>query len=118
MSRPRFLTDQDFNANIVTGVRRTEALVELVSVRELGLATHPDAAILDYAASNGFIVISHDARTMRAHAQDRIAQGLTMTGLCLVRQRRLIRPVVESILLIWTATEAEEWLNRIEFLPI
>jgi len=41
-----------------------------------------------------------------------------MTGLILVPQRARLAPVIDDLILIAFCTEAEEWLNRIEFLPI
>jgi len=41
-----------------------------------------------------------------------------MTGLVLVHQRAPIGQAVEHLVVIWHATEAEEWLSRVEFLPI
>ena len=39
-------------------------------------------------------------------------------GLLMVSQKEPTGPVVESLVLIWAATEAEEWRNQIGFLPI
>jgi hypothetical protein len=35
-----------------------------------------------------------------------------------VPQKLPILAVVEDLLLIWTASEAEEWINRIQVLPL
>jgi hypothetical protein len=34
------------------------------------------------------------------------------------RQTRPVRAIADSILLIWFASQAEEWRNRIVYLPI
>ncbi|MDO8794545.1 MAG: hypothetical protein Q7J25_08005 [Vicinamibacterales bacterium] len=39
-------------------------------------------------------------------------------GLIIVPQSLAIREAADSLLLIWTATEPEEWTNRIVYLPI
>jgi hypothetical protein len=35
----------------------------------------------------------------------------------LPQQSAGIRSIVESLILVWTASEAEEWLNQTVFLP-
>ena len=118
MSRPRFLTDQDFNQQIVDGLRRREPAIDFVSVRDVGLDTQPDPLVLEYAAANGLILLSHDVNTMRAHAYDRLANGRAMTGLFLVHQSQPVRPVIESLVLIWSGSDAGEWVGQVVFLPL
>ena len=117
MSRPRFLADQDFNEQIVNGVLRKEPAMEFFRLRELGLERQPDSRILDYSAQEGLLVCSHDVNTMIDEAYARIAAGELLTGLLMVHQRGLIAPVIESLLLIWAASEAEEWRGKMVYLP-
>src|ERR1700722_1186135 len=109
MSRPRFLADNDWKAQIVRGVLRREPLIEFTSCRDVGLADRSDAEVLAFAANNGLIVVTHDVNTMAAEANGRVAAGQPMTGLLLARQRRPIAPIIDSLVLIWAASEAEEW---------
>jgi hypothetical protein len=51
-------------------------------------------------------------------AYDRLRSGHKMFGLLMVKQRDPIGPVIASILLIWSASEAEEWENQVGFLPL
>lgn len=39
-------------------------------------------------------------------------------GLLLVPQEAPIASVIESILVIWAASEADDWIDRVEWLPI
>jgi hypothetical protein len=55
---------------------------------------------------------------MPAHATNRLAAGLALAGLLMVRQTQPIGPVIDSLVLIWSASEAEEWRDRICFLPL
>lgn len=68
MSRPRFLADHNLNEQIVVGVLRLVPSAEFRPVRELGFATRDDAFLLDYAARQGLIIVSHDVNTMPAAA--------------------------------------------------
>ena len=57
----------------------------------------------------GWILASHDVNTMRAAAYGRLAAGLELGDLLLAHRRTPASPIIESLLLIWTASEAEEW---------
>lgn len=118
MSRPRFLADQDLNEHIITGVLRHEPGIDFLRLRDIGLERHADADILAHAAEQALLVVSHDVNTMIDQAFARLAVGKAMTGLLMVRQRTAIAPVIESLVLIWSASEAEEWHGRVAFLPL
>jgi hypothetical protein len=118
VSRPRFLADHDLNDNIVDGLLRRLPQVEFIRVRDVGLASSPDPLVLDFAAVNGYLVVSHDVNTMTGHAYARIAAGTLMTGLLMVRQMDPVGHAIESLALIWTTSEAEEWLGQVVYLPL
>ena len=118
MSRPRFLADNDLKYAIVRGVRRRESAVDFVPLWDLGMETWSDADVLRFAAENGWLVVSHDVNTMAAEAFDRAMSGQTMRGLFLTHQRDPVAAVIESLLLIWAASDAEEWAGQVCFLPL
>jgi hypothetical protein len=118
VSRPRFLADNDVKDAIVRGARRREPSLEIVRLRELDLHEQPDDEVLASAASLGFLLLSHDVNTMWAAALHRVTSKLPMSGLCLAAQRGTIRPIIEDLILIWTASELEEWQGRIVYLPL
>ncbi len=118
MSRPRFLTDHDLNEHIITSLLRREPGIGIVRARAVGLHDAADSVVLDYATGNNLLVISHDVNTMPGNAYDRLARGEPTAELFLVSQARPVTAVVDDLILIWSASEAEEWLGRVVFLPI
>lgn len=118
MSRVKYLFDEDLNGRIVRGVRRRISDLDSITVQEVDLPEASDAAVLDWAAVQGRIVITHDHRTMRPFAEDRLKTGLPMTGLILVPQTTALGQVIDDLVLIAEATTAEEWKGTIVFLPL
>jgi predicted nuclease of predicted toxin-antitoxin system len=118
VSRPRFLGDNDLVDAIIRSIRREEPSIEFVRAREAGLEDRSDDELLAYAAREGFITVSHDVNTMISAALERVAADLPMMGLAMVPQRRVRKQVIADLILIWAASEAEEWRNRIDFLPL
>ena len=47
-----------------------------------------------------------------------MAAGDSFEGLLMVRQTLPIGAVIESMLLIWSASELEEWKNQVAYLPL
>lgn len=118
MAVPRFLADHDVNEHIVDGTIRREPRVEIVRARDLGLDGLPDSQVLAEAARLGLLVISHDVNTMPAAFYARQAAGEAVPGLLMVRQTLPVARAVESIVLIWSASDAEEWAGVVAFLPL
>ena len=118
MSAVRYLFDEDFNGRIVRGVRRRLSSLDTITVQEAGLRDAPDSAVLEWAAAEGRVVISHDHRTMRAYAEERMKAALPMVGLILVRQEYSLGQAIDDLVPIGEITTAEEWQGKIVFFPL
>ena len=66
---------------------------------------------------DGRILVSHDRRTMPIHFAKFIETQIS-PGAFLVSQDAEIRKVIEDLILIWGASEAEDYVNSIRTLPI
>ena len=118
MSQPRFLADEDLRGSIVQAVRRLEPNVDITTVVSEGQSSISDENVLAYAWENQWLLVSHDVNTMKAFAERRIAVGQSIHGLFLAPQSRSTRTVAENLVLIWSASEFEEWRDRIVYLPL
>ena len=77
----RFLADEDIDVAIVRGLRSREPAIDLLDVKTAGLRGTKDPALLEQAAFDGRIVVSHDRRTMTRHFYERIEGGKASPGL-------------------------------------
>lgn len=93
----KFISDQDFNSRIIIQLRHRIPGLDLISVRDVGLASTPDPSILEWAADYGRVVLTHDINTMKPFAQSRVDTGLPMPGLIVVRQQLRVGQAIESI---------------------
>lgn len=98
----KLLTDEDTNPELVVQLRRHLPGIDAVDVREVGLAQTPDPVILQWAADNDRVVVSHDKSSMRKFAEDRVREGLPMPGLILGHQESPMGTVVRSIVQLVT----------------
>ena len=112
--RPRFQADNDLRNAIRTGVLRREPAIDFRSAKQAGLDGIPDFDVLRRAAEEGRILVSHDENTMPAHFQSFLAAGNRCGGVILVPQRIPTAIVIESLLLIWIATDTSEWRGKLD----
>ena len=112
-----FQADADFNQNIVRAMRRRVPAIDFQTAHQADLHGLNDQAVLAHAAREGRILVSHDRRTMPGHFANFIATS-TSAGVILISQNLPIMQAVEDLILIWEASEAEEWVNRLDSLPL
>lgn len=113
----RFQADADLNFDIVKAVRQQERAIDFASAADAKLRGVSDPELLDRAALANRVVVSHDRRTMLNHFRSRLAAGKSSPGLLIVSQKASIRVVVESILVLWSASEPAELRDQAYHLP-
>jgi hypothetical protein len=118
VSRVRYFFDEDCNARILRGLRRRAPVLHVVTAQEEGLGSGTDLAVLVFAAAEGYIVVSHDVRTMTAYAATQLQAKQPMSGLILIPQAYPVGHAIEDLLLIAEVSTAEEWQGKMVFLPL
>src|SRR5215468_9960610 len=113
----RFQADADLDQTLVTALLRREPSIDFQTASAAGLADLDDMEVLGIAARDGRILVSHDSRTMPHHFAT-FLQSQTSAGLLIVPQHLTLVVVVEDLLLIWSASSPEEWVNRICYLAL
>lgn len=113
----RFQADADFNQTILLAVVRKEPAIDFRSASEASLAGRQDAEVLRICAESGRTLVTHDGKTM-PKAFGRFVESAMSPGVIVVPQYLPISSAVEDLLLIWAATDREEWVNRIARLPL
>lgn len=115
--RIRFQADADLNHVIVAAVLRHLPEAEFRSAADAGLAGLHDPEVLALAARDGRVLVTHDKNTMPTHFGEFITKTES-PGLIVVRQSLPVGRVLDDLALIWMASAAEEWTNRIVYLPL
>ena len=75
-----------------------------------------DPEVLALAAGQQRVLVSHD--TMPAHFRKFRDGRKSSAGVFLVPQSLDVGTEIEELILIWSASEALEWENRLEWLPL
>lgn len=113
----KFQADESLNHEVVTILWRRVPGLDIRTAHEAGLRGLSDREVLRAAALEGRILITADKATMPAHFASFISAAES-PGVLVVPRRLTAKAAAEDIHLIWAATEAEEWTNRIAYLPL
>lgn len=117
MTKVRFQADADLRQAIVSGVMRRQPILDFRSANAAELEGITDLDVLASAAQEGRILVTHDRRTMPlAFAQ--FTQTQSSAGVLILSQNLPISDAIESLILIWEVSTAEEWMNQIMSLPL
>jgi hypothetical protein len=114
----RLLADENFNNDIVRGVRRRNPTVDIVRVQDEGISGADDPTVLAWAAQTGRVVLTHDVSTMTRYAYDRVRAAQAMPGVFEVSRDVPIGIAIEDLLLLVEGSLEGEWEGQILYLPL
>ena len=115
--RARFQADADLDGRILRGLRRAAPEIDIQTAADAGLDGVKDPDVLRIAADAGRILVSQDRRTMPGHFARYTAHSHS-PGVVVLREAIPIAAAIEELVLIWSASEAEEWLDRLVWVPL
>ena len=114
----RFVADEDFTRAIVRGVLRARPDIDLVRVQDVGLRTQDDAVVLEWAAQEKRVLLTHDAQTMPSQAYERVQNAFLMPGVFVVPQDEAIGRIIEDLILLAECSSEDEWEGQVNYLPL
>jgi hypothetical protein len=114
----RLAADENFKSQIVTGLRRRKPWLDVVRVQDAGLEGADDPTVLDWAAREGRILITHDIATISRYAYDRVLAGLPMPGVFKIHPFLPTAQVIEELLLLIELSEEGEWEGQVVYIPL
>jgi hypothetical protein len=100
----RLAADENFRGDIVRGLLRRHPSFDIVRAQDVGLAGVSDPLILEWAAEENRILLTHDISTM--------------PGLFEVGPNMSTADAINDILLIAECSMENEWENRIGYIPL
>jgi predicted nuclease of predicted toxin-antitoxin system len=114
----RLLTDENFNHRILRALRLRVQSLDYVTVQSEGLTSSTDEQLLEWAANNNRVIVTHDVRTMPDHAATRLAKQLGMPGLIIVPNKLELGQATDELQIIIECAGAADLKDGIYFLPL
>lgn len=107
-----WLADENFNNNILWGWLRRAAATDVLRAQDVGLSGVSDPGVLEWAAREQRIVLTHDVVTMTRYAIDRTDAGLSMPGVVEVGTSAPVGVIIEDLLLLEAPVNPESGRGR------
>lgn len=111
------VADENFNNDILRGVRRRNPAVDIVRVQDVGLSGADDPQVLEWAAQAGRVLLTHDVATMTRHAYDRVREAKPLPGVFEVGRHVSLALAIEHIELLAECSVEGEWEGQVRYLP-
>lgn len=114
----RLAADENFNSDILRGLVRRLPDLDIIRVQDAGLSGADDSAVLEWAANEARVVLTHDIATLVGHALDRVSAGKPMPGVFAARSSGPIGSTIEDLVLLAECSVEGEWSGQVRFLPL
>jgi hypothetical protein len=114
----RLAADENFNSDIVRGLLRRKPELDVVRIQDVGLSGADDRIVLEWAAQEGRVLITHDVTTITRHVYERAQAGQPMPGVFEISRAIPIGRVIEDILLLVECSLEGEWEGQVRYLPL
>lgn len=113
-----FLADENFNRRILAGLSRRVVDLDVVGVQDVGLLGADDPSVLQWAAVQDSVLLTHDVATVPKFALERISSRQTMSGVLVVPSVLAIGDAIDDPTLVAEMSLPGEWDGQIRYLPL
>lgn len=114
----RLLVDQNFNARIFQGLVRRDPTIDLLHVRDIGLSAAADPVVLERAASEDRVLLTHDRQIIPSFAYGRVAAQQPMPGVFVVGKKLPIGQAIDELLLAVYCLSLDECKDTVRYFPL
>jgi predicted nuclease of predicted toxin-antitoxin system len=118
--RIHFLLDENLTPRLKQALHRLDPNIDVLRVGDEGtppLATS-DPEILQYVTATQRLLVTDNRSTMPDYLAEHYASGRNSHwGILWVRPNTTVSQLAATLHLIWFASEAEEWIDRTDWVP-
>ena len=114
----RLAADENFNNNILRCLLRQKPDLEIVRVQDIGLSGSDDPTILEWAAQENRLLLTHDVTTIIRYAYERVRDAKPMPGVFEVSHYLPIEIGIDDIILIAECSLDGDWEGQVRYLPL
>lgn len=110
--------DENFDNRIIRGLLRQKPKLDIVRIQDVELSGASDPEVLEWAARERRVLLTHDVSSITRCAYERIQAGQLMFGVFEVNRAVPIVRAIEDILLLAECSLSDEWQGQVRYLPL
>ena len=114
----RLAVDENFNNDVLRGLLRRNRSLDIVRVQDTEFYGAHDPEVLEWAAAEARVLVTHDVSTITAFAYARVNRGEAMPGIVQVPRTVPILRAIEDLQLLAECGEPSDLEGRVLFLPL
>ena len=114
----RLAADENLNNDIIRGVLRRQPELDIVRIQDVGLSSADDPVVLEWAAQEQRVLLTHDVSTITKYAYERVRAGKPMPGVFEIGRTVPIGRAIEDVLLLAECSLDGEWEGQVRYLPL
>ena len=112
----RFLADENFHGDVLRGIRAALPELDLIRVQDTSFSGVTDEQLLEEAARQGAVLLTHDVKTIPKYAYARIRAGLAMPGVIEIPQDAPIGEAIAELVIYLGAGIPDDFVNQVKYL--
>ncbi len=114
----KLASDENFDGDILRGLFRRLPELDMVRVQDVGLAETPDPPILEWAAREQRVLLTHDRDTVPNFAYDRVRAGQPMPGVFLISALTPKGQTIEELFLALHCLSPDDCKDQVTYFPL
>lgn len=119
MQRLKWLADECFDNDIVRGLYRRVIGIDLIRAQDIPeVSGRSDAVLIEWAAAQDRIILTHDISSMHAAIEARRSIGGRLPTVVFAPDRLAVGDVIDDISLLDACAEAADLVAGFVFLPL
>ena len=116
----RFLIDENISPEYRTQLLRHDPSLTVLAIGDEGAPARGtlDPDILEWCEKHQFNLITNNRESMPQHLCDHLAAGHHVPGIFTINRKVSIGLIIDQLLLIVGASDADEYIDRITYIPL
>ena len=116
----RFLIDENISPRYRTQLLYHEPSLTVLAVGDDGAPpkSTPDPEILEWCEKHQFSLITNNRESIPQHLSDHLAAGHHVPGIFTINLAVSMGLIIEQLFLIIGASDADEYIDRITYIPL
>jgi hypothetical protein len=115
---PKLIADENFKDSILDPLLARRPRLECVRAKDVGLISTPDDVLLEWAAREGRLVLTHDKKTLIPAANRRLRESAPMPGVIFVPWILAEGTAIDDLELLLFGSPDDALAGRVHYLPL